>query len=502
MHELVRQYCEEKLETEHERETGEAPAEARDRHCNYYASLTQESDPQTEFDDTATWRSEYPNTGTALVWAAESMHLSAVSRLADALRRTCFALGWLDETYQYLSHAADVLDGRLRELEADPERRLMTIDSLARIRSSQIAIASNLGRFDATREHIDQLDMLAKQMPTGSNRLFSHYRVVFERSIRTWHLGEYKAARKHGYEALSLAQDKDFVYFPGRARISQVVFQAHALAAIAYASFNIGLYDEAEKQWRESIALADEIGEKRDRAEHCAQLARLLVVTGAHKQALELAEAALHGSQECDSLVWIGMAYIAIGDARAALGDTVRSRRYFNQGIEIWKRTRFIRLIDSISLLGRVELVEGHTREAISRFHNAIREMEIHGADDSGYMIAAWLGLGWAMLAEPNGAVAHEWFGRALRSGKCAAWEKMEGIAGLAEVAAQEGRCGDAVELLSLVAAHPFTAYSQGEQAKQSLAALRERVAAGVFAERADAGALREPDATIAELLR
>ena len=77
----------------------------------------------------------------------------------------------------------------------------------------------------------------------------------------------------------------------------------------------------------------------------------------------------------------------------------------------------------------------------------------------------------------------------------------MEGIAGLAEVAVREGRTEDAVELLALVVAHPFTAHAQRQQSKQSLAALRDQVALDVFAQRVDAGAHRSLDVTLAELL-
>ena len=39
LHELVRQYCAEKLAAEHEREAGETPDQVHDRHCAYFASL-------------------------------------------------------------------------------------------------------------------------------------------------------------------------------------------------------------------------------------------------------------------------------------------------------------------------------------------------------------------------------------------------------------------------------------------------------------------------------
>ena len=39
LHELTRQYCAEKLETEHADETGETADQVRDRHAAYYRSL-------------------------------------------------------------------------------------------------------------------------------------------------------------------------------------------------------------------------------------------------------------------------------------------------------------------------------------------------------------------------------------------------------------------------------------------------------------------------------
>ena len=105
------------------------------------------------------------------------------------------------------------------------------------------------------------------------------------------------------------------------------------------------------------------------------------------------------------------------------------------------------------------------------------------------------------MLAEDNAAKADEWFRKALATGICAAWEKSEGIAGLAEVAALEGRIEEAVELLALVVKHPFTAYTQREKSKRSLFALRKQIAPSLFAMRVQAGEQRDLDETLAELV-
>ena len=253
MHALVHRYCEEKLENEHASATGEAPAGVRRRHCDYYVSRAGEPDPRQELGDidAGTLELEFHNVGSSLDWAVRHMHLSAVGALARRLRQICFMLGWLDVTYQQLSNAAEVLDDRLGRLDDEPELMEKALEKLAGIRSWQIPVASNLGRFEAAGEHIDQLDVLAHEMPPSPWKPFYQYYAVFERSVQMWHLGDYEASREYGYEALSLAQDKDFVYPPLKQTTSQRLFQAHALAQTATASLYLGLYDEAEEQWRE-----------------------------------------------------------------------------------------------------------------------------------------------------------------------------------------------------------------------------------------------------------
>ena len=154
-----------------------------------------------------------------------------------------------------------------------------------------------------------------------------------------------------------------------------------------------------------------------------------------------------------------------------------------------------------MTLLGYVELADEKKATARDWFQQAIRDIQLYDIADSRYLPAPGLGLGWTAFAEGNLGEAREMFRSALASGKCAAWETMEGIAGLAEVAVREGRPEDAVELLALVVAHPFTAHAQREKSKQSLAALRDRVALDVFAERAGAGARSDLEVTLTELL-
>lgn len=77
-----------------------------------------------------------------------------------------------------------------------------------------------------------------------------------------------------------------------------------------------------------------------------------------------------------------------------------------------------------------------------------------------------------------------------------AAWETMNAIAGLSRVLQAEKRCEEAVELLALVADHPFTAYALRQQAVQWLAELGASLDPDAFATHAAAGRTLDLDST------
>ena len=59
----------------------------------------------------------------------------------------------------------------------------------------------------------------------------------------------------------------------------------------------------------------------------------------------------------------------------------------------------------------------------------------------------------------------------------------------------------EAIDLLALVAAHPYTAYDQRQKSRKSLATLQNKVSPSVYADLIDAGAHRDLQEVIDELL-
>ena len=152
--------------------------------------------------------------------------------------------------------------------------------------------------------------------------------------------------------------------------------------------------------------------------------------------------------------------------------------------------------------MGHVEFADGDVDAARTYFAEAGDGIELYDMANSPHWPSVWIGLGSAAIAEQNLVEARNLFQRTLSFKSLAAWEKMEAVAGLAEVAAQDGHVEQAVELLALVVAHPFTAYAQRVKSRKTLDALKEEMPCDSYATRVQAGENRDLHTTLAELTR
>ena len=96
LHELTRQYCAEKLETEHVRETGETPDQVHDRHAAYYRSLLLAQQHRLDLrpEAFAELATEYDNLLAAWNWFVATDDLDAVRTMTLGLGVLAFWRGW------------------------------------------------------------------------------------------------------------------------------------------------------------------------------------------------------------------------------------------------------------------------------------------------------------------------------------------------------------------------------------------------------------------------
>ncbi len=503
MHELVRQYCEEKLMTEHELETGECIELVRWKHCDYYAKLLESFQTLSRFpgDIIKMYAPEFENMNAGMIAAAELPHLPAIHALLSRLWSASDYYGYQSSTQRTLNTVAMALLDQMNSSDHDANDETQLIEALAELYMVQVRFSVQAGSIEKAKRYIHDLNRLSDLIDLGHNELF--YRSDAARRLCQLYLrsGLYEDSLRCGLEALKHYESDRFVSIWYRNEQGQLWHQADVLAAIGNARWYLGMYEEAEKAWRRSIALGEEIGEHLQRAQHCGQLARLLITLGKYQQALRLTREAEQGSKELGDDLWATIASIAIGMILTEQQRYREAREHLLQGVSYWRHSHYHRLLDSLTMMGRLEMAEGYFQKARGWYAEAVDSIDQFEDRESKYLAAVWLGLGWIELNEANIAEANDLFRKALASGKCTAWEKTEAIAGLAEVAAAEGRFDEAIELLALVVEHPFTAHYQREKSRQSLSIWQGKVSPNVYADLISTGAHRDLQTVINELL-
>jgi hypothetical protein len=98
-------------------------------------------------------------------------------------------------------------------------------------------------------------------------------------------------------------------------------------------------------------------------------------------------------------------------------------------------------------------------------------------------------------------ADAKERFRCALSARACTAWQKMDAIAGMAQVSARAGDVVGAAELLAFIADHAFTSHQTRERVRGLLCELEAELPSDAFAAATARGRARQVDDVVAELV-
>ena len=323
MHELERQYCEEKLETEHEAADGEPLSEVHRRHCDYYTAsmhgTAQQADQQIEVLRASV--PEFSNLQAAMYWATKSLYLSDFPAIMSGLWHATESLGPHEPLNITLLEAAANLEAHRRHATLRDSTDVAVVEPLVRVYRALAAISAHFGWLEKARDQIRKFDSLVDLMKPGENERFwrsTVFRVQCQLALRE---GDYPTAVRTGLEALARYEDKDFVSFRfihlhQDKKMGQIYHQADILASIAHASWSLGDYGYAERCWRRSIALGSDIGEQRQRAQHCGQLARLLITVGEYDEAQALAQEAADVAQSIGDSEWAAIANNWLGYVR------------------------------------------------------------------------------------------------------------------------------------------------------------------------------------------
>ena len=503
MHELVRQYCEEKLERDQLAVDGEDGRRVRDRHSAYYGVFlhSQEQGYNWQRQAMATITPESGNVMAAWNWAVASGDVDRINQMSISLYFIAEMEGWYITMLELFDAAMDRLNCQLETTADDPDDSRGLRYLLTTLLYIQGQLYAHLGLLERAEGCVDRglavLQAARLNQRDEERRIWLRHLQARVLSLQ----GDSAGAIRLLEELLTYMQETDIPFWPHVPEIGTRFMQAHFYGALGQEAWVGGDYAAAERLLRQALALRKEIGERRFRAFNLVWLARVMQTTGDYAQAEELARESLRLSQAFGDQIGTANAYLALGRVETALGRYILARAHCEQSLDITRRTGYHSvLIGSLVELGHIELALGRTAAAKRLFEEAGAVFAELETAHSNYVAAATLGLGRTALAMQDIPLAKKKFQEVLNAASRAAWETLDAIEGVAQALQREGRLERATELLTLVVETPATAHATRETAAATLRELETALSPARFATATAQGRQRRVEDGVAEL--
>lgn len=475
MHELIRQYCEEKLATEHHSVTGETSDQVRSRHGAYVAdylagalgrmNYRQEAMPEVMV--------EMGNLLAGLQWAAQRGEVEAARRMIIGLFFIAEMLGWYQFAMQTYEAALTLLTPPAPTTGTNDQPTDQYTLILCWLRWCQASLYRTLGLTTRTRATVAAIfALLAKVAPSRHQRWLDLINGWLQAQLT--HLsGDLPTARQQTQRMLARFQEPDFPALFYSPTVEPHFWQAHAHAQLGLITWQLGDYGEAQQQMQQALALRDSIGEQRYKAFNLITLATIRQTGGESDQALCCVQEALQISQANGDAIAHAHALTALARLERAQGVYAPAQEHCEASLALGRQSGNHRLwMEALNELGYLALALGQPDKAKAWFDEGLTTFTRLGVDHSNYVAAALLGLGWSNLAIQAFTTAADYFRQTLVAPGVAAWETWDATTGLAVVAAATGQVAWAIEQLNIVIQAPGASQATRQRAGQEVARL------------------------------
>jgi tetratricopeptide (TPR) repeat protein len=308
MHELLRQYGQEKL-----REPGELE-QAQGRHLAYYLALAEVAEPQLWGGEQVAWfnrlEAEQDNLRAALSWSltgrpAAKRHIEAGVRLAGALWMFWYIRGYLAEGRRWLEQAVgQTLPGL----------------ALAKALCGAGTLAWQQGDYNVAQPYFEKSVALWRAAgPAGQAGLAE---VLHMFGHLTFDQGEYVQAAALFAESLALYQE-----------LGDPVKGLPLIGDLGLVAYHQGDYATARARFEESLKLHREQGIKEGSAEQLNRLGELARLAGDYRQAAVFYEESLELCRELRDKGGVASALHKLGYVARFQGDLPRALRLFGESL-------------------------------------------------------------------------------------------------------------------------------------------------------------------------
>jgi len=305
MHELFRQYAQEKL-----KQTGEEKSAQR-RHLDFYLQLAEQAEPQLQGPNQVAWldqlEAELGNVREALAWSSHHAPETGLT-LALALR-----LFW--EVRSYFAEGCAWLERLLLQTENG---------EMASLRVRALWLASYFWYRQANKARAKALceQTLSLSQALGDKVYMARSHNVFG-NIATDE-GNYAQAIDHYENSLALWRE-----------VGEKRGVAVALGNLGYLASSQGHDDRAIVWLKESLDLSRELGEKRGAGWALLHLARVEWHRGNYPQAKTLGEQSLAISQEVGDKARVAYILESLGLVALAEGHDEQAIEWFKESVRL-----------------------------------------------------------------------------------------------------------------------------------------------------------------------
>ncbi len=423
LHELMRQYCAEKLAQEHQAETGESAEAVHRRHCVFFAGMTsaREQALNWQCEPMAIFSADFGNLEAAWRWATAHGDFAATRQMKNALYYFADMTGWYGAMLPYFERAADALRTRWQQTGAAAQRQDAAI-VLVSVLHVQASLLQHLHRLPAVQACL--ADMQAILATVDQDAAWQEWNLHMQFAV-TWleiGCGEFAAAHASARKLLTYLETNNFPCYPWRAEVGTRFMQMHMHHAIGFTARLLGDYKTAWTHSEAAIKLNDQIGERRFKARNLLETAALLGLSGDYTQALAIAQSALALSQSFQDRIHAAHGELTIGQIQIDAGRCSEAGEHCQRSLATALETGEHPLhIRSLVALAHIERLAGDLAAARRRLEEAARACVQPGITHSNHLAAVSLEFGHVASAENDWPQARRFYAETAAAKGCSA---------------------------------------------------------------------------------
>ncbi len=307
LHELIRQYALERLESEPER-----AEQAREDHAGFFVQLSEQASLALQGNDQVLWLErlsfEHENLNAALSWAIKAHQAELGLRLAEALKKFWDVRGHGREGRDWIE--------RLLALPEAQARNTARAKALLGVGS----FATHQGDYSLAAERLqDALEIFRAERDQPGEAIALRTLGELERVT-----GELERASTHLKASITICR-----------QLNQPSELANALTTLGIVFAYMDDNQTARKHFEECLRLYESLEDRRGIANQLSNIANTL---NNAVQELPLTERSLAIKRELGDQEGIGVSMFNLGNINARLGDLAKARAQMCESLEIFQK--------------------------------------------------------------------------------------------------------------------------------------------------------------------